>query len=331
MKRTTAALIIAILFHIVLALLFVLLGSISPKMEKKEPPKENRIKISLKERPKVKKNAAVKNKIKKPEIAPPMPKGKQLKKIVKPEKMISVKPKKPIKPQKKIPAPKKINKNKPPIKPVTKPMPPKKPYIPLKKKPKKAVDQNLSKSVEKKKSSIMEMIAKKEPAKKYEPEKVQPEKKINIPKESSKLFNMLSKKVATEETEQEHKRVTERTSRINQDIKELYGDEFGKLTEGEQKYIIDNQEIMRRITQQVLNRVGRVNIPSDMRINSENVIEFYLHPNGDISDIKLIKQSGFYILDDTTKETIEYAYSRYPRPKQKTLIRYKVGYYLRGY
>ncbi len=331
MKRTTAALITAILFHIVLALLFVLLGSISPKIEKSEQPKEERIKISLKERPKVKKNAAVKNKIKKPEIAPPMPKGKQLEKIVKPEKMIPVKPKKPIKPQKKIPTPKKINKNKPPIKPVTKPIPPKKPYIPLKKKPKKSVDQNLSKKEEKKKSSLTEMIAKKEPEKKEDSPITQPEHKISVPKESSKLFDMLSKKVVSPETEQKQRNATERTSRINQDIKELYGDEFGELTEGEQKYIIDNQEIMRRITQQVLNRVGRVNIPSEMRINSDNIIEFYLHPNGDISNIRFIKRSGFYILDDTTKETIEYAYSRYPRPKQKTLIRYKVGYYLRGY
>ena len=88
---------------------------------------------------------------------------------------------------------------------------------------------------------------------------------------------------------------------------------------------------MRRITQQVLNRVGRVNIPNDLRVNRINVIEFYLHPNGDMTDFRFLKKSGFYILDDTTKETIEYAYSKYPRPEQKTLIRYKVGYYLRGY
>jgi len=88
---------------------------------------------------------------------------------------------------------------------------------------------------------------------------------------------------------------------------------------------------MRRITQQVLNRVARVNIPRDLNVNRSNVIEFYLHPNGDMSGFRFISKSGYYILDDTTKETIEYAYSRYPRPKETTLIRYNVYYNLARY
>ncbi len=177
----------------------------------------------------------------------------------------------------------------------------------------------------------MKMIAKSEPVKEKKPLKKTPPVKENIPKESSQLFAMLSKKQKTPEKVTKQQRSVERASKLSENFKEAYGEDFGKLSEGEQKYILDNEEIMRRITQQVLSRVGRVNIPNNMRINTTNIIEFYLHPNGDISDIKMVKQSGFYILDDTTKETIEYAYSRYPRPAQKTLIRYKVGYYLRGY
>ena len=120
-------------------------------------------------------------------------------------------------------------------------------------------------------------------------------------------------------------------SSINQNIQELYGDTFGELSAGEQKYILDNQEIMRRITQKVLTRVGSVNLKGNLRVNADNIVEFYLYPNGDISDIRLIKKSGYFVLDHTTEETIEYAYAKYPRPDQKTLIRYKVGYYLRGY
>ncbi len=127
------------------------------------------------------------------------------------------------------------------------------------------------------------------------------------------------------------KQTTKQKKQLISSIKDAYGESFGELSPGEQKYILDNQEIMRRITQQVLNRVGRVNIPRDMRVNSSNIVEFYLYPNGDITEIEFIDKSNFYILDDTTKETIEYAYSKYPRPKQKTRIRYKVGYYLRGY
>ncbi len=61
-----------------------------------------------------------------------------------------------------------------------------------------------------------------------------------------------------------------------------------------------------------------------------NIIEFYLHPNGDISGLKIVDASGYEILDDTSLQTIEYSYHRYPLPKQKTLVRYKVGYYLGG-
>ncbi len=331
MKRSTAALLIALLLHIVLILLFWILSQVSPPVEKPLKQKEERMKLSLKERPKVTKNAAVKNKIKKPveEIAPPMPKGKQLKKLVEPEKFIEHKPKPPVKPQPKPPKPKKVVKKEPPKPKKSAPIPPKKPMIPLKKKqpkPVKPIEQNLTKVLEKMPSELMNMIAKKEPLK----EKT-PLVKDNVPKESSQLFAMLSKKQKKPEKAVRQKKSVERASKLSPNFKEAYGEDFGKLSEGEQKYILDNEEIMRRITQQVLTRVGRVNIPNNMRINTTNIIEFYLHPNGDISDIKMIKSSGFYILDDTTKETIEYAYSRYPRPAQKTLIRYKVGYYLRGY
>ena len=116
---------------------------------------------------------------------------------------------------------------------------------------------------------------------------------------------------------------------INQNIKELYGSKFNTLSQSQQEYILDNQEIMRRITQQVLNRVASVNLRGDIHINTSNIVEFYLHPNGDMTDFRFLKTSSYFELDDTTKETIEYAYSKYPRPKEKTLIRYNVFYNLK--
>ncbi len=117
---------------------------------------------------------------------------------------------------------------------------------------------------------------------------------------------------------------------IGSDFQEAYGEAFGRLSEGEKQYIIDNQEIMRRITQEQLNRLGPVNIPRNLNVNTMNIIEFYLHPNGDISGLRIVDASGQQILDDTSLQTIEYSYHRYPLPKQKTLVRYKVGYYLGG-
>jgi outer membrane biosynthesis protein TonB len=246
------------------------------QVEEKSKEEPQRIKVSLKERPKAKSDALVKNDLP-PAKALPLPKGEQLKKII---KKPFIQPKKPPEPS---------LKKKPEQQPKKEPIAPNKPY--LKSKP-------AAKPVEKKENS-------------------------------SDLYALLSK--PSEFKTKEAVKHDNTQSSINQDIQELYGDTFAQLSAGEQKYILDNQEIMRRITQQVLNRVGSVNLRGDLRVNASNIIEFYLHPNGDISDIHLIQKSSYFILDHTTEETIEYAYSKYPRPDQKTLIRYKVGYYLRGY
>ncbi len=269
----------------------------APKVEKKHKPKEQRIKIALKDLPtpkKVKNAGTFKKKIKPPKIAPPMPKGSQLKKIVKP-KEVKYEPSKPKK-KPKLNKPKVKRQSKQPKQPKIEPIPPTKPYVHYA----KNVEKNSTKKVE---------------------------KKVKVEDEQlSWLYEDRS-----DEEQKQQKKQTANSSSISQDIKELYGEEFGKLTPGEQKYILDNQEIMRRITQQILNRVARVNIPRNINVNASNIIEFKLHPNGDMSDFKFISKSGYYILDDTTKETIEYAYSKYPLPKETTLIRYNVFYNLAGY
>jgi len=292
LNRSSFALLVALLIHLLFILLFWILGTLSPEVTKPKQ-EEQKIKISLKELPKKHKTSGLnKNKPKPQKIAPPMPKGKQLKKIVKPNKPpVKFEPKKPVKkPTLNKPKVKPKPKSKP--KPKVEPLPPTKPYIPLYTKKK---DLNKTKKV-KEKDPMAWM---------FEDKSKQEEKKSKT-------------KVAS-------------GGNISQNIKELYGEEFGKLTPGQQQYIIDNQEIMRRITQQVLTRVARVNLPRDLNVNRSNVVEFYLHPNGDMSDFKFLSKSGYYVLDDTTKETIEYAYSRYPRPKEKTLIRYNVYYNLARY
>ena len=297
MNRSTFALFVAILIHLVIfLLLWIIFSTAATDINKQLKKQEKKIKISLKEMPvKHKKSGLTKKKIPQPKIAPPMPKGSQLKKIIKPKKPLKYEPRKtPKKP--KLNKPKKLTKKKRAPEPKIEPLPPKKPYIPL--------------LAEKKEHNITKPI--KQKTKKKE------------------ALSWLYEDVAKEDTT-DKKVKTNNGSSISQNIKELYGDEFGKLTPGQQQYILDNQEIMRRITQQVLIRVARVNIPSDLRINRHNIVEFKLHPNGDISDFKFLSKSGYYILDDTTKETIEYAYSRYPRPKETTLIRYNVYYNLAGY
>ena len=293
MNRSTFALFVALLIHLLLVLIFWILGSISNDMKKEQKPQEKKIKISLKEMPKVdKKSGLTKEKIKPSPIAPPMPKGSQLKKIVDSHVKFEPKqtPKKTTLNKKSEPA---KPKPKPKPKPKVEPLPPTKPYIPLLA---KKNDVNLTKK---------------------------PQKKTKPKDDMAWLYE---DKSAQEEKEESKK--TASGGNISQNIKELYGEEFGKLTPGQQKYIMDNQEIMRRITQEVLTRVARVNLKRDLNVNRTNVIEFKLHPNGDMSDFKFLEKSGYYVLDDTTKETISYAYSRYPRPKEVILIRYNVFYNL---
>jgi len=311
MSRSTAALLIAIMFHILLLLLFNFLINQKPKNVPNKP-QEHRIKVALKDpvKHKNKKSAAVKNKIKPVEKAPPMPKGKQLKELA-PKPQVKKKPvkspksepkkieevqkkieklKKEIKAAKKQPKPKKVKSKKTPPKPVSK----KKEAFKHTDKFAKTEDVNITKKPLKKKSGLYALLSKKQKTKKVKREKQQT------------------------------------GTQIGSDFKEAYGEAFGRLSEGEKQYVIDNQEIMRRITQEQLNRLAPVNIPRNLRVNTTNVIEFYLHPNGDISGLKLINNSSHQILDDTSLQTIEYSYHRYPLPKQKTLIRYKVGYWLGG-
>ena len=59
-----------------------------------------------------------------------------------------------------------------------------------------------------------------------------------------------------------------------------------------------------------------------------SVVEFILYPNGTISDLKVIKSSNYFLLDDNTMETIEAAYSDYPRPPKPTVIKIYVKYIL---
>lgn len=256
---------------------------------KKEKKEENKIKVSLKEMPKKSKDA-----------------GEAKERVQKPEEIAQ-------------PMPKGSQ---------LKEMAQGAPKPPVKYEPKKAQSQNTPKLNETKKEE-----QKTEPTPKIEPlpssktlVPLQAEEKKEV-KDKSLPAWMYEDKSAQEAKEEKAKR-TGGSSIGNADLRELYGDEFGKLTQGQQKYLIDNQEIMRRITQEILNRVARVNIRHDMNVNKVNIVEFYLHPNGDMTDFKFLQPSGYHVLDQTTQETIEFAYSRYPRPNEKILVRYNVFYNL---
>ncbi|MGD9655815.1 MAG: hypothetical protein AB7U44_11515 [Sulfuricurvum sp.] len=103
-----------------------------------------------------------------------------------------------------------------------------------------------------------------------------------------------------------------------------YGDEFFTLSSGEQHYIIDNLQRIRKINEIVGTRLLRERPDDEIDPDDNNIVEFYLNTDGTISDLHLLKNRLGTPLDELTLQTIDLAHSRYPKPEQKTLIRIRV-------
>lgn len=105
----------------------------------------------------------------------------------------------------------------------------------------------------------------------------------------------------------------------------LYGEEYNSFTKVQKVYLQKNLKNIGKITQKYLRypaiaaRTGQAGM---------NIIQFNLHPNGDISNLKLSSSSGYTSLDKNTIETIEIAYKDYPRPKTITKVKIYVYYKL---
>ena len=112
------------------------------------------------------------------------------------------------------------------------------------------------------------------------------------------------------------------------EIMQLYGDELGDYGEAEQDFIINNLRDIGRITQYYLSKRGYPPDAGYLGQQGTNAVEFYLYPNGDISDLKIIQDSRSMILDKNTMTIIQIAYKDYPHPTTKTKIRIFVKYYI---
>lgn len=113
-------------------------------------------------------------------------------------------------------------------------------------------------------------------------------------------------------------------------VNQLYGKEFYTYTKTQQKFIKDNLGEIHRITQNTLWQNGYPDVALRMRMQGTNIVSFYLHPNGDISDLRLKSSIGYRALDENTIEVIKTAYKDYPRPSKKTKIMFYVKYKIYG-
>ena len=122
------------------------------------------------------------------------------------------------------------------------------------------------------------------------------------------------------------KRHTNRKTYGERLIQKLYGKEFHTFSPSQKKYIRNNLSRIHQITQRTLVRNGYPDVAIRTRQQGTNIVSFYLHPNGDITGLRLKKHIGYEALDKNTLQVIRLAYKEYPLPKQKTKIVFYVQY-----
>ena len=209
---------------------------------------------------------------------------------------------------------------------------------------KSTVDNNITKVAKKpapkevKKQEVKKEPAKKEPAKKVITKKTPPKKKIEKkkvvkrkpvkrqPKRSKDpLANMLMGS-GTSLAPQVSRQRSNAGTYGEQMIKKLYGSEFNTFTSTQKEFIRNNLSTIHRITQGTLTRNGYPTVAIQTRQQGTNVVTFNLHPNGDISGLRLKSAIGYSALDDNTIKVIQLAYKDYPLPNEKTKITFYVIY-----
>ncbi|MFP4331984.1 MAG: energy transducer TonB [Campylobacterales bacterium] len=220
----------------------------------------------------------------------------------------------------------------PPPKPKTPPTPkskpqeipatPPQPQPPAKKEPPK---EEVKKEV--KEQTPKEEVPKrvKEEVKKPAPKKEKPKPKDSNQIEQSPRKSNLESFLSSPSSPQEPSIDDIANSFTDNKIEKLYGKEFGSFTKEQKEFIRDNLSKIGQITQKHLKYP---NLAGELQQDGQNIVEFYLHPNGNITELRLIGKTGYAMLDRNSIKTIEIAYKDYPRPKSKTKIRIYVNYIL---
>jgi TonB family protein len=272
-------------------------------------------------------------------MAPP-PKGKDKKISLNLQQMVTPPPPKP-KPVPPTPKPKPVPVTQaivtPPKPIVEKPIEPKSEVQPIKKKSldesKKVFAQqsteenNVTKIEPKPVKKVVKKEAKKKPVKKVQKKStVKKTKPFRQAKRSSDpLANMLMGS-GTSMYPSQRSRPSSSGSYGARMINKLYGEEFNTYSETQKKFIKNNLGTIHSITQRTLTRNGYPDVAVRTRQQGTNIVSFYLHPNGDISDLKLKRHIGYQALDQNTLDVIRIAYKDYPLPNKKTKIIFYVKY-----
>ena len=208
-------------------------------------------------------------------------------------------------------------------------------FVKIKKEEAPIINKPIEKKVEKKVEPKIEKKVELPIQKKEIQQKIDIPKKVDIEKSKE-----LQKKVLKEQIVEKKESLQDKTlenflaqkepvnKEILNELQKLYGEEYGKFTKLQKAYLEKNLSNFQTITQRVLNRLGYPQLAAKLKIGGVNVVEFMFHPDGSITNLKIIDSSGYNILDDYSIELIEIAYKEYPRPQTSTKLRFNVQYRL---
>ena len=170
-------------------------------------------------------------------------------------------------------------------------------------------------------------VVKKKPAKKVQKKRVVKKTRPKRRPKRSKdpLANMLMGS-GTSMIPTQRRRPSSSGSYGDRMIKNLYGGEFNTYSATQKKFIRNNLGTIHRITQRTLTRNGYPAVAVRTKQQGTNIVSFYLHPNGDISGLRLKTPIGYRALDQNTLDVIRIAYKNYPLPNKKTKIIFYVTY-----
>ena len=198
------------------------------------------------------------------------------------------------------------------------------------------------------KEEVKKEIKRPQEYKKVEPKKIKPQTKVSknkalkkIPKKIvKKEFKRAPKKDVVIKPQEKRKRVQDRSlenfflsspepvnkemlDKVTKSYIDLYGREYENFTNVQKVFIQNKLKSIVEITRSYYQFPA---IAIKLKKNDYNAVEFFLYPNGDISDLKIIIPGEYDFYDDSIIEAIEYAYKDFPRPKTKTKIRFYIQY-----
>ncbi|MGE4384028.1 MAG: TonB family protein [Arcobacter sp.] len=187
----------------------------------------------------------------------------------------------------------------------------------------------------KKNEAVKKEIKETKPLVKNIEKKVERKKEVNFEKAKKLQDNLLKEQIVKNENSLQEKTLENFLSQkepVNKEIltelEKLYGEEYQTFTKVQKAYLEKNLNNFQVITQRVLDRLGYPKLAAKLKIGGINIVEFMFHPDGSITDLKIINSSSYAVLDEYTLELIEIAYKDYPKPTTTTKLRFKVFYRL---